>query len=532
MSNLAFYLSRSQFVLLYVLKVITLLQWIWDLHHCKRWRDHCIMGSSEADASAKTPRTSVAQEQTPATSSTPSVTVYPDWSSFQVIMHMLGEAHQVVTSSDRHIHQFHLMGSFILLWHLVLSPILTCGDLSSEHLMPPYGAPPAPYVMYPPGGLYPHPSMPPGAHPFSPYAITSPNSNVEASGAIAGVEVDGKSSGCMERSPLKRSKGSLGSLNMITGKNNNEPGKTSGQPTNGTFSQSGESGSDSSSEGSDANSQNISHISIGVGATDYGQLCRFKAVDYGMKGIGPIQWAILGHLFDDVSQDSHTKTARGHESHGGVSQSSNFTGGSQNGVSQTPSQAMLSHPMAMVPLPATPPGSITGPTTNLNIGIDYWSTPSSSPIPMHGKIPATAVGGAVVPGAPSDLWLQVSITTPFEVVLQILGLGYFDERELKRQKRKQSNRESARRSRLRKQAEYEELAVRAEALREENANLRAELTRIKKEYEQLEKLSEPEQGADDPSADRKEQGSVDENSRMNLDSDTQAAKRDQVQMDV
>lgn len=85
---------------------------------------------------------------------------------------------------------------------------------------------------------------------------------------------------------------------------------------------------------------------------------------------------------------------------------------------------MLSHQIAMVPLPATPPGSIAGPTTNLNIGIDYWGTPSSSPIPMHGKIPATAVGGAVVPGAPSDLWLQVPITTPFEV-LQILGLGYF-----------------------------------------------------------------------------------------------------------
>ncbi|XP_042390879.1 bZIP transcription factor 1-D-like isoform X3 [Zingiber officinale] len=428
-SNLAFYLSRSQFVLLYVLKVITLLQWIWDLHHCKRWRDHCIMGSSEADASAKTPRTSVAQEQTPATSSTPAVTVYPDWSSFQAYSPIPphGFFHSPVASSPQP-HPY--------MW-------------GPQHLMPPYGAPPAPYVMYPPGGLYPHPSMPPGAHPFSPYAITSPNSNVEASGAIAGVEVDGK--------------------------NNSEPGKTSGQPTNGTFSQSGESGSDSSSEGSDANSQN----------------------------------------------DSHTKTARGHESHGGVSQSGNFAGGSQNGVSQTPSQAMLSHPMAMVPLPATPPGSITGPTTNLNIGIDYWSTPSSSPIPMHGKIPATAVGGAVVPGAPSDLWLQ-------------------DERELKRQKRKQSNRESARRSRLRKQAEYEELAVRAEALREENANLRAELTRIKKEYEQLvsqnavlkEKLSEPEQGTDDPSADRKEQGSVDENSRMNLDSDTQAAKRDQGQMDV
>lgn len=48
---------------------------------------------------------------------------------------------------------------------------------------------------------------------------------------------DGKSSEGKEKSPLKRSKGSLGSLNMITGKNNNDPGKTSGVSANGVFSQ-------------------------------------------------------------------------------------------------------------------------------------------------------------------------------------------------------------------------------------------------------------------------------------------------------
>lgn len=49
--------------------------------------------------------------------------------------------------------------------------------------------------------------------------------------------MDGKSSEGKERSPIRRSKGSLGSLNMITGKNNSEPGKTSAQPVNGAFSQ-------------------------------------------------------------------------------------------------------------------------------------------------------------------------------------------------------------------------------------------------------------------------------------------------------
>jgi len=60
-----------------------------------------------------------------------------------------------------------------------------------------------------------------------------------------------------------------------------------------------------------------------------------------------------------------------------------------------------------------------------------------------------------------------------------------DERELKRQKRKQSNRDSARRSRLRKQAECEELAQRAEVLKQENASLKDEVSRIRKEYDEL-----------------------------------------------
>ena len=55
---------------------------------------------------------------------------------------------------------------------------------------------------------------------------------------------------------------------------------------------------------------------------------------------------------------------------------------------------------------------------------------------------------------------------------------WMDERELKRQRRKQSNRESARRSRLRKQAECEELGGRVDALSTENITLRAELKRL------------------------------------------------------
>lgn len=51
----------------------------------------------------------------------------------------------------------------------------------------------------------------------------------------ASMETDGKPPEVKEKLPIKRSKGSLGSLNMITGKNN-EHGKTEGTSVNGLHS--------------------------------------------------------------------------------------------------------------------------------------------------------------------------------------------------------------------------------------------------------------------------------------------------------
>lgn len=110
-----------------------------------------------------------------------------------------------------------------------------------------------------------------------------------------------------------------------------------------------------------------------------------------------------------------------------------------------------------MPMSAVGAGGIPGPTTNLNIGMDYWNAAASPNIPaIHGKVPSASVAGGIVNAGSRDIvqsqmWIQ-------------------DERELKRQRRKQSNRESARRSRLRKQAECDELAQRAEVLKEENAS--------------------------------------------------------------
>ncbi|XP_066312231.1 G-box-binding factor 3-like isoform X2 [Miscanthus floridulus] len=60
-----------------------------------------------------------------------------------------------------------------------------------------------------------------------------------------------------------------------------------------------------------------------------------------------------------------------------------------------------------------------------------------------------------------------------------------DDKESKRERRKQSNRESARRSRLRKQAETEELARKVELLTAENTSLRSEISKLTESSQKL-----------------------------------------------
>ncbi|KAM3397245.1 bZIP transcription factor 16 [Capsicum galapagoense] len=361
------------------------------------------MGSSDIDKSskeAKEAKTPNSQEQA---SSAATGTVNPDWSAFQGYSPM--PPHGFMASSPQ-AHPY--------MWGV-------------QHLMPPYGTPPHPYVaMYPHGGIYAHPSIPPGSYPFSPFAMPSPNGIAEVAVNTSGnAEVDGKSSEGKGKLPIKRSKGSLGSLNMITGKNN-EHVKTSGASANGGYSKSAESRSgEGSSEGSDANSQN----------------------------------------------ESPMKSAGGQDSAEEASQNGNSAHSSQNGGISAP-HSLVNQTMAIMPMSAVGAGGVPGPTTNLNIGMDYWNAAASPSIPaIHGKVPPASVAGGMVTAGSRDIvqsqmWIQ-------------------DERELKRQRRKQSNRESARRSRLRKQAECDELAQRAEVLKEENASLRAELSRLRSEHDQL-----------------------------------------------
>ncbi|CAN6226915.1 unnamed protein product [Urochloa humidicola] len=312
------------------------------------------MGNNDPSTPSKTLKTSE-QDQPPATTSGATAPVYPEWPSFQAYSAIPPHGFFPPTvAANPQAHPY--------MW-------------GAQPMVPPYGTPTSPYVMYPPGTVYAHPSTAPGMHPFSHYPMPA-NGHAETPGAAPSVpEMKGKS----------------------------EPGRISAPSANGITSHS-DSGSESESEGSDANSQN----------------------------------------------DSHSKDNDGKED-----------GSSQNGISYSASQGMLNQTMPMIPIQPGAMVGVPGSTANLNIGMDYWAAPGSA------AVPATQ-GKATAGSARGDQWVP-----------------QHDERELKKQKRKQSNRESARRSRLRKQAECEELGQRAESLRSENSSLRAELERIRKEYEQL-----------------------------------------------
>ncbi|XP_062214239.1 DNA-binding protein EMBP-1-like isoform X2 [Phragmites australis] len=107
--------------------------------------------------------------------------------------------------------------------------------------------------------------------------------------------------------------------------------------------------------------------------------------------------------------------------------------------------------------------ALSNPTTNLNIGMDIWS---NSPTKAE-----TLGQGEMNAGAPSQ---------------HAGALSQMDKRDLKRERRKKSNRESARKSRLRKQQECEELAQKVTDLTEINGALRSELDQLKKACEGME----------------------------------------------
>ncbi|KAJ4955466.1 hypothetical protein NE237_012249 [Protea cynaroides] len=119
--------------------------------------------------------------------------------------------------------------------------------------------------------------------------------------------------------------------------------------------------------------------------------------------------------------------------------------------------------------PISVPGKTVGaaPSAGMIPGLEIRASPNGNVKTSFATGPPAP--GVVVPapgGLPSELWIQ-------------------DNRELKRERRKQSNRESAKRSRLRKQAETEDLALRVETLIAENVSLRSEINRLTENSQKL-----------------------------------------------
>lgn len=97
---------------------------------------------------------------------------------------------------------------------------------------------------------------------------------------------------------------------------------------------------------------------------------------------------------------------------GEAPQNGNAAHGSQNGESNA--HAMMNHAMGVVPITAGGTASgVPGPTTNLNIGMDYWGSAASSAIHgIQGKVPSAPVASGMVATGPREgvqpqLWVQV-----------------------------------------------------------------------------------------------------------------------------
>ncbi|KAL4858221.1 bZIP transcription factor 68 [Chlorella vulgaris] len=88
-------------------------------------------------------------------------------------------------------------------------------------------------------------------------------------------------------------------------------------------------------------------------------------------------------------------------------------------------------------------------------------------------------------GVPSSVDMSKMMEQQQQYVAGSAFEGVTDERELKKLRRKQSNRDSARRSRLRKQAECEQLAVQLKEMTAENARLKEEKSQMQSQIEIL-----------------------------------------------
>lgn len=128
---------------------------------------------------------------------------------------------------------------------------------------------------------------------------------------------------------------------------------------------------------------------------------------------------------------------------------------------------------------AFPEGEAADPSKDAqNNGISAESYYSGRRQRTVSKLPVSAPGRATLPVPQSNLNMSMNTWSGQHMPR--------DEKELKRERRKQSNRESARRSRMRKQQECDDLAKKVNELSSENIALKSEVEQLTKLCRDLE----------------------------------------------
>ncbi|KAL2905591.1 G-box-binding factor 1 [Bienertia sinuspersici] len=388
------------------------------------------MGAAEEQTPAKPSKATSSAQETPTT-----MPSYPDWSS------------SMQHNDNSFVQAYYGSGATPPFFaSTVAAPAPHPYMWGGQHpMMPPYGTPVHYPALYPPGGVYAHPNM----------AMT-PNTTSAA-------ETEGKNPDAKDHNSAKKTKGNTGV--------GNEKAVETGKATSG-------SGNEGASHRgllvklevfmkqrrSEIKDENIrtEEIEVKMVKREKKNLC--VKLEFSM--VGAVRVAAKVHLMLVMTTINRLKLAYSSVQELSATKKGSFELMLEDGAN---AQNSTGNASAQGSVPGKP--VVAMPATNLNIGMDLWNSSAGSGGKMRPAAGVSSARGAPAAVAregmmPDHQWIQ-------------------DEREIKRQKRKQSNRESARRSRLRKQAECEELQRRVESLNNENSSLREELKRLSSECEKL-----------------------------------------------
>ncbi|KAF8379652.1 hypothetical protein HHK36_029096 [Tetracentron sinense] len=314
---------------------------------------------------------------------------------------------------------------------VTLPPPYFNSAVTSSHAPHPYmWVPPQPMIppygtpyaaIYSHGGVYAHPAVPLGLNPLG-HGIPSSSAVSEALVATPlSMETPTKSSGNTDRGLMKKLKGFDG-LAVSIGNGNAEST---------------------------------------VGGAGHGMSQRLTSELYerGYSGECGTEGSSDGSDRNTSADQTWRKSCEANPSIGNDSKIISHVCPIPGGEVNTASSRALGVTVASASIAGQSIGTI--PKPSISTALELSGSPS-----VKAKTDATSVPPSPVAVVPSDVWVQ-------------------DERELKRERRKQSNRESARRSRLRKQSESEELALKVESLNVENMALKSEINRLTEDSEKL-----------------------------------------------